>query len=145
MKPIWVTPISLDDVNHRARLGLSHHLHIEFTDVGPDHLTARMPVGAFNQQPMGSIHGGATAALAETVGSVAGNYCVDQSTSMCLGMELNINHIRPIATGWVEATAKPLHLGKTTQIWDIKIYSHEKKLIAASRLTTAIIKKALPD
>jgi 1,4-dihydroxy-2-naphthoyl-CoA hydrolase len=137
--PIWITPLTLADANLRARNGLSEHLQIEFVDVGPDFLTARMPVGPFTLQPLGSLHGGASAALAETVGSVAANYCVDQAVKMCLGLDLNINHVRPVMTGWVDAVARPLHLGKTTQVWDIKIHSHEKKLIAVGRLTVAVI------
>ncbi|HEY4255208.1 MAG TPA: PaaI family thioesterase [Chlamydiales bacterium] len=136
---IWITPLTLADANSRARNGLSEHLQIEFVDVGPNFLTARMPVGPFVMQPLGSLHGGASAALAETVGSVAANYCVDPATKMCLGLDLNINHVRPVAKGWVDAVARPLHLGKTTQVWDIQIHSHEKKLIAVGRLTIAVI------
>jgi uncharacterized protein (TIGR00369 family) len=90
-------------------------------------------------QPMGIMHGGASAALAETVASVAANYCVDPS-KVCVGLELNINHIRPLKNGYADAVAKPLHLGKTTQVWEIKIYDPAKKLVSVARLTLAIIR-----
>ncbi len=140
-KIIWTTPLSLDDVNERCKGSLSDHLGITFTELGDDFLTARMPILPQVMQPIGIMHGGATAALAETVASAAANYCVDQTAFVCVGLELNINHVRPMKTGHVDAVTTPLHLGKTTQIWDIKIYNEEKKLVSISRLTLAVTKR----
>ncbi len=133
-------PISLEEIHCRSRNTLTDHLGIEFVDIGDDHLSARMPVDQRTTQPMGIVHGGATAALAETVASTAANYCVDAS-KVCVGLDLNINHIRAARAGFVIAIAKPLHLGKTTQVWDIKIMNEAKQLISAARLTIAVLAK----
>ena len=93
---------------------------------------------------MGLLHGGASCALAETVGSAAANYCVDQTTTVCVGLDININHIRPVKLGTVTGIAKPLHLGKTTQVWEIKIYNEGRQLVSVSRLTMAVIEKKTP-
>lgn len=140
-KPIWIHPLTLSDINHRAKNTLSDHLGIKFIEVGYTFLVARMSIETSVLQPMGIMHGGATAALAETVASAAANYCVDQTNKVCVGLELNINHLRPMHKGFVDAIATPLHLGKTTQVWEIKIYDEQKKLVSASRLTLAIIDK----
>ncbi len=142
---IWHTPLQLAPLNDRALDGLSRHLGIEFIEFGHDHLTARMPVAAHTYQPLGSLHGGATAALAETVGSVAANCCVDPTVRFCLGLELNINHLKAVTAGFIHAVARPLHIGRTTQVWDIQIYNDEKKRIAVARLTIAVIKKIPPE
>jgi 1,4-dihydroxy-2-naphthoyl-CoA hydrolase len=137
-KTIWYAPFELSALNERGKNTLSDLLGIEFIEVGNDFLTARMPITSNVSQPMGIMHGGATAALSETVASAAANYCIDQSVKVCVGLELNINHLRPMKEGYVDAVAKPLHLGKTTQVWEIKVYNMEKKLISAARLTLAI-------
>ncbi len=103
-------------------------------------MTARMPVDRRTNQPMGIVHGGATAALAETVASAAANYCVEKG-KVAVGLDLNINHIRAVKSGYVFGTARPLHLGKSTQVWEIKIENEAKQLISAARLTIAIIAK----
>lgn len=140
MAPIWITPLNLSEVNKRARSTLSDHLGIEFTEVGDDHLTASMPVDERTCQPMGILHGGASCALAETVGSAAANYCVDQSQKVCVGLDINANHLRPVRSGsTITAVAKPLHLGKTTQVWEIKITNESKQLVSVARLTMAIL------
>lgn len=140
---IWKTEVSLEEINTRSKNSLSDHLGIEFVDVGDNHLTARMPIAAQVMQPMGIMHGGASAALAETVASAAANYCVDQSKHVCVGLELNINHIRAMRSGYIDAVATPLHLGKTTQVWDIKIYDAEKKIVSISRLTLSVLTKTV--
>lgn len=137
---IWTLPIHTDEINHRCRNTLCDHLGIEFTEVGDDHLTAKMPVDRRTHQPMGILHGGASAALAETVGSAAANYCI-RADQVAVGIDININHMRPVQSGFVIAVAKPLHLGKTTQVWEIKIWNEAKQLIAAARLTMAVIAK----
>ena len=114
-------------------------LGIEFVDCGDDWITARMPVDARTHQPFGRLHGGASVALAETVGSVAASYCVDRGTSVAVGMEINANHIRPAYDGFVYATARPEALGRTTQVWSIRIENEAGKLVCISRLTVAVI------
>lgn len=140
-KPIWFIPFSIEEINSRAKNTLSEHLGIEFIEAGDNHLSATMPVDARTTQPMGILHGGASCALAETVGSAAANYCIDQTTHVCVGLDININHMRPVRSGIVTAVAKPFHLGKTTQVWEIKLYNEQKNLIAISRLTMAIVLK----
>ena len=138
---IWITPLTLDEINLRADRSLSSHLGIVFTKVGSDFLEASMPVDERTMQPMGIMHGGASCALAETVGSAAANYCVDQKLKVCVGVDININHIRAVRSGIVLATAKPLHLGKSTQVWEIKIVNPAEQLISVARLTMAVIAK----
>ena len=139
--PIWITPLILEDVNLRAKKSLSEHLGIQFTEVGNDFLTATMPVDHRTVQPMGIMHGGASCALAETVGSAAGNYCVDQNLYVCVGLDININHIRPVKSGSVKGIARPIHLGKKTQVWEIKIFNEQNKIVSVSRLTLAVLEK----
>jgi len=139
-KPIWTVSVDVKEINERCRNTLSDHLGIEFIEMGPAHLTARMPIDRRTIQPMGIMHGGASCVLAETVGSAAANYCVDP-TKVCVGLDININHMKAVKSGSVTGVASPFHLGKTTQVWDIKIYDETKQLIAVSRLTIAIIDK----
>jgi len=140
-KPIWSSPISLDELNRRCRNTLCDHLGIEFIEISDDSLSAQMPIDQRTKQPMGILHGGASCALAETVGSAAANYCVDQNVKVCVGLEINVNHLRPVNIGNVVGVARPIHLGKTTQVWEIKIYDDRKQLNAVSRLTMAVIDK----
>ena len=100
-----------------------------------------MPVDQRTKQPYGIMHGGASCVLAETIGSTAANYCIDYEVTHCVGLDINTNHIRPISKGWVIGTAKPFHLGKTTQVWGIEIKGEHGKIISISRLTMAVIKK----
>lgn len=140
-KEIWFTPFDVEELNKRAANTLASHLGIRFIEVAPDSLIATMPVDARTIQPMGILNGGASAALAETVGSAAANYCIDQTTHICVGLDININHIRPakLAIGYVQAIARPFHLGNTTQVWEIKIMDPHGHLIAISRLTMAVL------
>ena len=137
---IWTIPVTVEEINHRCRNTLCDHLGIEFIEIGDSNMTARMPVDRRTNQPMGIVHGGATAALAETVASAAANYCVEKG-KVCVGLDLNINHIRSVSSGYVMGTARPLHLGKSTQVWEIKIENQAKQLVSAARLTIAIIAK----
>jgi 1,4-dihydroxy-2-naphthoyl-CoA hydrolase len=142
---IWKRELSLDAINQRGKGTLTEHLGIHFNAMGSDYLSAIMPIDQRTIQPMGILHGGATCALAETVGSVAANLCIDLQNHLCVGLDINVNHIRSVKSGMITAIAKPLHLGKTTQVWEIKIYNEEKKLIAASRLTMAVLSKKNPS
>lgn len=118
------------------------HIGIEFVEAGPDFLRARMPVDRRTHQPYGRLHGGASVALAETVGSVAAAHSVDPERFAAVGMEINANHVRPAREGWVYATARPENLGRTTQIWSIRIEDEAGKLVCISRLTVAVIEVA---
>ena len=115
------------------------HLGIEFVDCGDDWIRGRMPVDERTQQPFQRLHGGASVALAETIASVAASYCVDREKFAAVGMEINANHIRPAYAGWVYATARPESLGRTTQVWTIRIEDEAGKLVCLSRMTAAII------
>ena len=140
---IWKTKISIEDLNQRSIGSLSDLMGIVYTKIGPDSLQAIMPVTEKSLQPMGILHGGASAVLAESVGSSAGNFCVDMEKFLCVGLDLNINHIRPVKSGILQGIAKPFHLGQKTQVWEIRLLNKEKDLVAISRLTLAIIKKKL--
>ena len=114
------------------------HLGIEFTEVGDDFLEARMPVDARTLQPFGLLHGGASATLAETLGSIGAYHCIDENKT-CVGLEINANHIRAARSGWVTGRAMPLHLGRTTHVWEIKITDDLGDLTCVSRLTMMIL------
>jgi 1,4-dihydroxy-2-naphthoyl-CoA hydrolase len=115
------------------------HIGIEFTEVGDDTLTARMPVDHRTHQPFGRLHGGASVALAETVASMGGAMVLDPTKQVTVGMEINANHIRPAMSGHVTATAKAESLGRTTQVWTIRITDDAGKLVCLSRITLAVI------
>ena len=117
------------------------NLGIEFLEIGDDYIKARMPVDHRTIQPFGLLHGGASVALAETLGSVAANLCVDRERKMCVGLEINANHIRPVTNGFVYGIARPIHIGASTQLWEIRIHNDEEKLVSISRLTMAILDK----
>lgn len=138
---IWKNPITLDNLNQRSENTAASHLGIVFSEIGDDFLAATMPINNKTMQPLGLLHGGISAALSETVGSSAANYCVDQVKEYCVGLDINANHIRAVKMGLVTAIAKPLHLGRSTQVWEIKITSEDHKLICISRLTMAVIAK----
>lgn len=120
---------------------MGRHLGMEWCGFGANFLQMKMPVDDRTHQPYGLLHGGASCALAETVGSVASFFVIDNSQFICVGLEINANHIRSVRSGWVVATAEPLHLGSSTHVWDIKIKNEEGRLVCVSRLTVAILKK----
>ena len=122
--------------NQIADKGLLKTLEIKFTDVGDNFLTATMPVNEKVYQPDGILHGGATVALAETVGSAAVAVLTKNSNLTIRGIEINANHIKSVKKGTVIATAKPIHLGKTIQLWEIRTVDEENQLISISKLTT---------
>jgi 1,4-dihydroxy-2-naphthoyl-CoA hydrolase len=117
---------------------MGEHLGIEWTEVGEDYLQARMPVDDRTRQPYGLLHGGASCVLAETIGSVASAMVVDHTKFYCVGMEINANHLRSVRDGYVTGTARPLHLGGTTHVWDIRITNEAGELVCVSRLTVAV-------
>ena len=139
---IWFNKaLSLPEVRSLTPGTMGAHLGMEWVEIGPDYLKIKMPVDERTLQPYGLLHGGASCALAETVGSVASHFVIDASTNICVGLEINANHLKSARSGFVTATASPLHLGATTHVWDIKIHDDQQKLVCVSRLTVAILKK----
>jgi 1,4-dihydroxy-2-naphthoyl-CoA hydrolase len=136
---IWRNAATIEELQGRARNTLIEWLGMRFTEIGPDFLRATMPVEAHTHQPLGVLHGGASVALAETVGSTAANLCVDSEREMCLGQEINANHLRPVYAGQVTATARPLHRGNRSQVWQIEIRDERERLVCVSRLTMAVV------
>jgi 1,4-dihydroxy-2-naphthoyl-CoA hydrolase len=117
------------------------YLGIEWVEVGDNFLKAKMPVDHRTKQPYGLMHGGASCVLAETVGSFASAMVIDRNRFQCVGLEINANHVHSATAGYVTGVAIPLHLGKATHVWDIKIYDENEKMICVARLTVAIIQK----
>ena len=115
------------------------HLGIELTAFGPDWLQGRMPVDERTRQPYGILHGGASVVLAETLGSFASGMCIDAETSICVGQEVNANHLRPISQGWVTGVARPFHLGRSSMVWGIELTDEAGKLTCIARLTVAVV------
>ncbi len=138
---IWFKDIQLDELNAWHLGSMQEFVGIRFTAVGPDSLTATMPVTERTRQPQGLLHGGANVVLAESLGSVASVLCIDPEESVCVGLEVNANHIRSVRSGLVTGIARPLHLGRSTQVWEIRITNEEGQLCCVSRLTNAILQK----
>jgi 1,4-dihydroxy-2-naphthoyl-CoA hydrolase len=139
---IWFEPgLTAAQLQPLSDNTMGQHLGMEFIEVGEDFLKGRMPVDHRTRQPYGLLHGGASVALAETLGSVASAFVVDRRQYSAVGLEINANHLRGVREGFVTGIARPLHLGKTTHVWDIRIYDEKEKLVCVSRLTVAIIKK----
>jgi 1,4-dihydroxy-2-naphthoyl-CoA hydrolase len=133
--------ITLGQITPLGKGTMSEHLGIEFTEVGEQTLKGRMPVDNRTRQPYGLLHGGASCVLAETLGSVASALVIDPQKYICVGLEINANHIRGVREGYVTGIASPLHIGSTTHVWDIKIYDEKEKLVCVTRLTVAILEK----
>lgn len=137
---IWrvtATPAELDERGSRT---LSDFLGIRITEIGPDFLRATMPVNERTHQPFGVLHGGASVALAETVGSLAAMLCIEPG-HLALGQDINANHLRSISSGLVIATARPFHLGRTSHVWHIEIRDEQDRLVCVSRLTMAVVER----
>jgi 1,4-dihydroxy-2-naphthoyl-CoA hydrolase len=135
---LFCRPVTLDELNAHARDTAIAALGIVFTAIGPDYLRATMPVDARTRQPYGLLHGGASVLLAETLGSSAGNLCVPAG-SLCVGVEINANHLLALREGVVTGTARPLHVGRSTQVWEIRIEDGGGRLACISRLTLAVV------
>lgn len=138
---IWKTTISLEELNQRSAKTMADYLEIVFTEIGKDFLTATMPVDERIRQPLGIMHGGASCVLAETVGSTAANFVVDQKEHYCVGLSIYTQHLRSIREGKVTGVAKALHLGRSTQVWNIDISNIEQQLISTTRLTMAVLSR----
>jgi uncharacterized protein (TIGR00369 family) len=136
---IWRNAASVEELQERAAGTLIERLGMRFTQIGPDFLCASMPVNDHTRQPRGVLHGGASVALAETVGSTAANLCIDPEREVCLGQEINANHLRPVREGVVTATARSVHRGRTSQVWQIEIRDERERLVCISRITMAVV------
>lgn len=136
---IWFGQPALGDAGAHSAGTMVEHLGIRVTEVGSDYLRATMPVDERTVQPMGLLHGGASVALAETLGSVAANLAVDSSRFACVGIEINANHVRAVRHGQVTGTARPVHIGRTTQVWQIEIHDEQDRLACVSRITLSVL------
>jgi 1,4-dihydroxy-2-naphthoyl-CoA hydrolase len=142
---IWFQPFTLEEIERYSRGSMTEHLGIHFVELGPDYLRATMPVDARTTQPFGLLHGGASVTLAETLGSVAATHCVDMARYHCVGQEINANHLRAVRTGRVTGTARPIHLGRRSQVWDIRIEDERGRLNCVSRLTMSVLDGPPPE
>lgn len=140
---MWFKPYTPADIRsimtHESIVDL---IGIEFIEIGADFVKARMPVDTRTHQIHGILHGGATCVLAETAGSVASLMCVDPDKFYAVGSVINCNHLRPAKSGYVTATCRPVHIGKSKHVWDIQIHGDDGKLVAKSELTCAVTAKA---
>lgn len=138
---LWFREYTLKELNQIMADTLISHVGIEIVEIGDDFLRARMPVDQRTRQPMGLLHGGASVVLAETLGSCASNLVLNRDEYYAVGLEINANHVRSVSSGYVIGTARPYHLGKTTQVWEMQIRDGEGNLVCVSRMTNAVLKK----
>ncbi len=138
---IWHQEPTLADLNGRSANTMAENMGIEFTEIGSDYLKAKMPVDRRTKQPLGILNGGASCALVETLASTAANYCVDQAVGYCVGLDLNANHLRSAYNGYVTAITRPIHIGRTTQVWSVDIFDEEGKQICVARMTMAVLQR----
>jgi 1,4-dihydroxy-2-naphthoyl-CoA hydrolase len=133
--------VTLEQLNALSVNTMGEVLGMEFIEIGDDFLVAKMPVDKRTHQPMGLLHGGASVALAETLGSVAAMLCVDRDTQFVVGLEINANHVKAVRSGYVFGRTTPIHIGRTTQLWEIRITNERGDLVCISRITVAVIDK----
>ena len=138
---IWFREFTIDEIRALERDTMGEHIGIEVVKIGPDFLEARMPVGPRTVQPDRILHGGASVALAESLGSIGGAMCVDSTKFQVVGQEINANHLRPAKSGFVHGSARPIHVGRRSQVWAIEIRNDEGKLVCVSRITLAVIER----
>ncbi|HEX8515809.1 MAG TPA: hotdog fold thioesterase [Bacteroidia bacterium] len=136
---IWFRPYKIDDLQWMLQENMCSTIGIELTELTEDSLKGRMPVDQRTVQPMKILHGGASVALAESLGSIASNLIVDNSRYACVGLDINANHLRPASSGFVYAEAKAVHIGKKTHVWGIEIKNEKGQMVCISRLTMAVI------
>lgn len=139
--PLWFKNYSLEEINGRGKKTMVEYLDIRFIAIDAESLTATMPVDHRTVQPLKLLHGGASVALAETIGSTAANLALDPEKRYAVGIEINANHIRSASRGRVTGVGKPLHLGGSTQVWEIRMTDETQKLISVSRLTMAVLER----
>jgi 1,4-dihydroxy-2-naphthoyl-CoA hydrolase len=136
---LWKQQVGLDTIRGWSRNTLVETLGIDVTEVGEDFVRGTMPVDARTHQPFGLLHGGASVALAETLGSIGGMLTLDPQVEVAVGLDINANHVRGVKSGVVTGTARPLHVGRSTQVWEIRIEDERQKLVCISRLTLAVV------
>lgn len=142
MDAIWFNKeLSIEELSALGKRTMAEILDIRFTETGKDFIKATMPVDHRTHQPYGLLHGGASCVLAETLGSIASAHVINPEKFICVGIEINANHIRSVRSGLVTGITTPIHIGASTHVWDIRIYDEREKLICISRLTVAILKK----
>jgi 1,4-dihydroxy-2-naphthoyl-CoA hydrolase len=137
--PIWKQQIPLERINAMFHDTLGATLGLRIVEVGDDYVRGTLPVDARTHQPSGLLHGGASVALAETLGSLGGMLTLDPAAEAAVGLDINANHVRGVKAGVVTGTARPLHLGRSTQVWEIRIEDEQHKLVCISRLTLAVV------
>lgn len=135
---IWFQPVDIQQLNNSSTQDMTHFLEMEFTEIGDDYLKGKMPVTDKIRQPMGIVHGGAYVSFAETLGSLAANLCLDLSTSYAVGLNIFSNHLKSCSRGTLFGEAKAVHIGKSTQVWEIHIFDDTNKLLNVSRLTMMV-------
>jgi 1,4-dihydroxy-2-naphthoyl-CoA hydrolase len=136
---------SLDYLKGLGKNTMTEHLGMEWLEVGENYIKARMPVDHRTNQPYGLLHGGASCVLAETLGSVASALVIDHDKFICVGLEINANHIKSARDGFVTGTVTPIHIGSSTHVWDIRIHDEKERLVCVSRLTVAILPRKVSD
>ncbi|MDJ1483810.1 hotdog fold thioesterase [Cytophagaceae bacterium YF14B1] len=135
---LFPSQLTIEFLNQMGAKTMSSHLGIEFTEIGADYIIAKMPVDFRTHQPLGLLHGGASVVLAETLGSIAANCCLDTTKQYAVGLEINANHVRSVSEGFVYGKTTPIHIGRSTHVWDIRITNEKDQLVCVSRLTVAI-------
>ena len=136
---LWKQNLSLDQANAMFRNTMCETIGLRITEIGDDYVRATMPVDARTIQPYGLLHGGASVALAETLGSLAGMLTLDPAAEAAVGLDINANHVRGVKSGVVTGTARAVHLGRSTQVWEMRIEDERQKLVCISRLTLAVV------
>lgn len=143
---IWHRPYTIGDIGAFVTAdNILDHLGLEFIEIGPDFLKARLPVDGRTHQIHGILHGGATCVLAETAGSFASLMCIDPETHYAVGSVITANHLRPVKSGHITATCRPVHLGRTKHVWDIAVHSDDGKLVARCELTCAVTPRTVKN
>ncbi|ROH86686.1 hotdog fold thioesterase [Stagnimonas aquatica] len=138
---IWKWQTTPEQMQQMATNSMSGHIGLKVTEIGPDYVRGTMPVDQRTKQPYGRLHGGANVVLAEELGSFGANMCLDPNEAFAVGLEINANHLRGVTSGTVTGTARPVHLGRSTQVWEIRIETEAGELACISRLTVAVVSK----
>jgi len=139
---LWLRSFTLPDIEWMNKNTIHEALGITLTEIGADFISGKMPVDARTKQPAGILHGGASVVLAESLGSIASTLIVDQEKFLCVGVEVNANHLRAVREGWVHGTVKPIHIGRKTHVWSIELKNDEGKLSCVARLTVMVTEKS---
>ena len=136
---VWYKDYQLNEIKPLCQGNMVAHLGIELTSIGRDSLVGVMPVDQRTTQPAGLLHGGASVALAESLGSIAASLCVDPAKWVCVGQEVNASHLRPVRSGTVTGTAKPVYIGRSSQVWEIDVADERQRKVCVVRLTVAVV------